>query len=432
MPIQLNALSATFLVVASMLGTGILTTTGIIMSLVKSPEAVIVLWAVGGVLAGFGAYCYGEIVKALPRNGGEAVILREFFSPALGEVAGWTSFVVGFAASNAATSIALSAYLATAAPNLPVAPTVVACTVLVLVTALHSVFGPTGLRIQTGLAAVKFSLLAALALYGLFLASPGAPIVSAAAVKATAAAAGSASPGADWGVAMMLVMFAYSGWNAAIYAAGETHNPGHTVRRAMIVGTGITLLLYVALNLALLRNLTPAEIEGVIPVVSVLVKALFGSQASAWFSGLVAVALLSSLGASAFLGPRVLATMLAWFRGGAVTQNSPAVVSPRLIWLQGAISVLMVVTGTFEQILTVMGFLLGLFPILCVFALYRAVVVSGGGAPKAARYVFGPLFILAMSLILVLGAVQRPREVFTALALVAFFFVLRRGVRRYI
>jgi APA family basic amino acid/polyamine antiporter len=430
MPIQLNAVSATFLVVASMLGTGILTTTGIIMSLVKSPEAVIVLWAVGGVLAGFGAYCYGEIVKALPHNGGEAVILREFVSPALGEMAGWTSFVVGFAASNAATSIALSAYLAAAVPGLPVSPTVVACTVLVLVTALHSVFGPTGLRIQTGLAAVKFSLLAALALYGLLLAGPGvAPIAPAA---AAAVSVGSASPGADWGVAMMLVMFAYSGWNAAIYAAGETHNPGHTVRRAMIVGTGITLLLYVALNLALLRNLAPAEIEGVIPVVSVLVKALFGSQASAWFSGLVALALLSSLGASAFLGPRVLATMLAWFRGGAVTRNAPAVVSPRLIWLQGAISVLMVVTGTFEQILTVMGFLLGLFPILCVFTLYRAVVVSSGGAPKVARYVFGPLFILAMSLILVLGAIQRPREVFTAMALVAFFFVLRRGVSRYV
>lgn len=424
MRIQLNTVSATFLVVASMLGTGILTTTGIILSLVKAPGAVVAVWIAGGLLAWFGAYCYGEIMRVLPRSGGEAVILKEFFSPALGEVAGWTSFVVGFAASNAASSLALAAYLKAAAPDMAVPPQVVACAALILVTALHSIFGPAGIRIQTGLAAVKFSLLALLALYGLFLATPGAAATSDA-LSANAAA----SFGADWGVAMMLVMFAYSGWNAAIYAAGETYNPARTVRNAMIIGTGITLVLYVAVNLALLRHLPAAEIEGVIPVVSVLVKALFGGEAAEWFSGLVAIALLSSLGASAFLGPRVLAALLAWFRGEAHEAATP--VSQRLIWLQGGVSILMVVTGTFEQILTVMGFLLGLFPVLCVFALYRTVVVSGGHAPAIARYVFGPLFIAAMSLILALGAMQRPFEVVVALSLVATFFLLRVGMRRY-
>ena len=121
---SLNTLSATFLVVASMLGTGILTTTGIILSKVKAPGAVVALWVVGGVLAWFGAYCYGVIAKKLPKNGGEAVILREFFSPLLGEVAGWTSFVVGFAASNAATSI----IIAEAVPELPICEYKVSCT----------------------------------------------------------------------------------------------------------------------------------------------------------------------------------------------------------------------------------------------------------------------------------------------------------------
>lgn len=422
---QLNTFSATFLVVASMLGTGILTTTGIILALVKSPGAVVTLWLAGGVLAWFGAYCYGEIVKALPRSGGEATILKEFFSPMLGEAAGWTSFIVGFAASNAATSIALSAYLSAALPTLGLPPSLVASAVLILVTGLHSLLGPAGLRIQTVLAAIKFALLASLAGYGLFLAAPGTPTAI-----DPVAANGAAIPGADWGVAMMLVMFAYSGWNAAIYAAGETRNPGRTVRRAMMLGTGITLVLYVALNMAMLRNLPPARIEGVIPVVSVLVETLFGGRASAWFSGLVALALLSSLGASAFLGPRVLAAMLAWLRGDK-NDGVSATVSPRLIWLQGAISILMVATGTFEQILTIMGFLLGLFPILCVFALYRAVLASGKRLPRVARYVFGPLFIFAMSAILLLGAVQRPREVMTALALVATFLILRRGLRHF-
>lgn len=428
---KLNTLSTTFLVVASMLGTGILTTTGSILSLVKSPGAVIAVWIAGGLLAWFGAYCYGTIVRALPRNGGEAVILKEYFSPVLGEITGWVSFIVGFAASNAATSLALAAYLDAAFPGLAWRSEIVACFALIVVTALHSVVGASGIRIQTALAACKFSLLAALALYGLLLASPDAISNAVPSDANTVAAFGS-----EWGVAMMLVMFAYSGWNAAIYVAAEVRNPGRTVRNAMVIGTSITLLLYVAVNIAVLRHLPAAEIEGVIPVISLLVKTMFGDAAAHWFSGLVAFALLSSLGASAFIGPRVLAATLEWIRGqnreataaSEAPRTSP--VSPRLIWLQAAISMGMVLTGTFEQILTVMGFLLGLFPILCVFAIYRIVDVTEQRAPAIARYVFGPMFISVMSGILVLGALQKPAEVTVALLLVFSLFILRRGLRQ--
>ena len=427
MPNKLSTVSATFLVVASMLGTGILTTTGIILSLVKTPGAVIAVWLAGGILAWFGAYCYGVIVKSLPHNGGEAIILKELFSPVLGEIAGWSSFVVGFAASNAATSLALAAYLAVAAPDLPLRGEWVACAALVLVTALHSVLGPSGIRIQTLLAMAKFSLLAVLALYGLFLAAPVSFSASPADAPRVTAVFGS-----DWGVAMMLVMFAYSGWNAAIYVAAEVRNPARSVRNAMVIGTTITLLLYVAVNLAVLRQLPPAEIEGVIPVISVLVKSLFGDGASRMFSGLVAFALISSLGASAFIGPRVLATILAWSRTERQNEEPASPwVSPKLIWLQGGISIVMVLSGTFEQILTVMGFLLGLFPILCVIGLYRTARHGGNRIPAVARYFFGPLFIVTTSLILVLGAMQKPKEVMVALLLVFTFFILRQGLRRY-
>jgi len=421
---QLNIVSTTFLVVASMLGTGLLTTTGIILQLVKAPGAVVWVWVVGGILAWFGAYCYGIIARWLPKNGGEAVILREFFSPVLGEIAGWTSFVVGFAASNAATSLALSAYLDAAFPGLGLRSDIVACIALILVTLLHGAFGATGMRVQTLLAAVKFSLLAGLVLYGLFLISPDPARIS----------GGEAAPatfGADWGVAMMLVMFAYSGWNAAIYVVSEVKNTGHTVRDAMILGTTIILLLYVGVNLAVLRQLPPTEIEGVIPIIATLVKSMFGSGASEVFSGLVAFALLSSLGASAFLGPRVLAVMLNWLGDRADRPAVSAVhVSSRLVWLQAALSIAMVLTGTFEQILTIMGFLLGFFPIVAVLAIYRIVDEDETAVPAVARYVLAPLFIAAMSVILMLGAWQRPVEVSVAIGLVLAFFLLRQGMRR--
>jgi APA family basic amino acid/polyamine antiporter len=422
---QLSIVSTTFLVVASMLGTGILTTTGIILALVKAPGAVVVVWIVGGILAWFGAYCYGIIARSLPKNGGEAVILREYFSPVLGEIAGWTSFVVGFAASNAATSLALSAYLEAAFPDLPIRSELVACGALLMVTVLHGVFGATGMRVQTALAATKFSLLAGLVLYGLFLVGPSSS------AQAAAQTGAPASFGADWGVAMMLVMFAYSGWNAAIYVVSEVKNTGRTVANSMLIGTSIIMLLYVGVNLTVLRQLAPAEIEGVIPIIASLVKSLFGAGASEVFSALVAFALLSSLGASAFLGPRVLAAMLAWLGDRADRPAAAAVhVSPRLIWLQAAVSIAMVLTGTFEQILTIMGFLLGFFPIVSVLSIYRIVPTAEAPVPAVARYFLAPLFIAVMSGILMLGAWQRPVEVSVAVALVLAFFLLRQGMRR--
>ena len=135
----------------------------------------------------------------------------------------------------------------------------------------HGLLGPMALRIQTLLAATKFSLLAGLTLYGIFLAAPAVAIQPAESAQVSQATAF----GAPWGLAMMLVMFAYSGWNAAIYVAGEIHDPTRNVRRAMMVGTTIIMLLYVAINAVLLTHLPAQELDGVGPVIAVLVKHLF-------------------------------------------------------------------------------------------------------------------------------------------------------------
>lgn len=121
--------------------------------------------------------------------------------------------------------------------------------------------------------------------------------------------------------------------------------------------------------------------------------------------------------------------MLSWLRKD---RTGPVVVSPGLIWIQALLSVLMVMTGTFEQILTVMGFLLGLFPIICVLGIYRQVRDVSHRPQALAKYVFAPLFIGSLSVILVLGAMQQPKEVAVALGLIASFFVLRLSVRKFI
>ena len=143
----------------------------------------------------------------------------------------------------------------------------------------------------------------------------------------------------------------------------------------------------------MLAQLPAQELEGVVPVIALLVKHLFGVQAAALFSGLVAFALLSSLGVSAFLGPRVLSTMLYWFAKGRSGESASPAPNVRLVWLQAGLSIFMVLSGSFVQILTVMGFLLGLFPILCVLGLYRRTCGLEGRPLMLARYVFAPLFV---------------------------------------
>lgn len=430
---HLGTYSAVFLVVASMLGTGILTTTGIILSLVKTPGAALGVWVLGGLLALVGAWCYGELARLVPRNGGEATILRELLSPTLGEIAGLTSFVVGFAACNAASSLAFVDYLGEAFPGFSLPPQLLASLVLLLVTSMHGLFGPMGLRIQTLLATAKFTLLAVLALYGIFFAAPlvmGVPTSTA--QLSHSAEFGIAGFGGAWGQAMMLVMFAYSGWNAAIYVAGEIHEPVKNVRRILMIGTSIVVFLFIAVNVVLLTQLPVQELEGVRPVIATLVKHFFGAQASSVFSGLVAFALLSSLGVGAFLGPRVLAAMLDWLGKNSEHKNDTlSTVNPSLIWLQAGLSILMVLTGSFVQILTVMGFLLGLFPIISILTLYRRTIALEGRSFIIVRYVLAPLFIGVSTVILVLGAAQSPREVAFALALVAFFYMSRVVMRQF-
>jgi len=430
---HLGTYSAVFLVVASMLGTGILTTTGIILTLVKTPGAALGVWVLGGLLALVGAWCYGELARLVPRNGGEATILRELLSPTLGEIAGLTSFVVGFAACNAASSLAFVDYLGEALPGLKIPPLLLACLMLLMVTSLHGFFGPIGLRIQTLLATAKFTLLAVLALYGIFFAAPLVMNTTANTVSLGGASEfGIAGFGGAWGQAMMLVMFAYSGWNAAIYVAGEIHEPARNVRRILMIGTSIIVLLFITVNVVLLTQLPTRELEGVRPVIATLVKHFFGAQASSLFSGLVAFGLLSSLGVSAYLGPRVLAAMLDWLgKHSDHKNNTVSTVNARLIWLQAGLSILMVLTGTFVQILTVMGFLLGLFPIICILSLYRKANFLQGKSFQVVRYIFAPLFIGVSTVILILGALQSPREVAFALLLVFIFYTSRVFMRRF-
>ncbi len=119
---RLGLPTAMLLVVASMVGTGVFTTTGFLLRDIGSIAAVLASWAVGGAVALFGALAYAELVAALPHNGGEYQLLSRIYHPGVGFAAGFTSLVVGFSAPTAASAIAFAEYAESASTPCSASP----------------------------------------------------------------------------------------------------------------------------------------------------------------------------------------------------------------------------------------------------------------------------------------------------------------------
>ena len=168
-------------------------------------------------------------------------------------------------------------------------------------------------------------------------------------------------------------MFAYSGWNASTYLGAEIKNPSKILPRSLLYGTAIVMFLYLSLNILFIYAINPEEMKGVISVGGLAMGNLFGPSADKLFSLLIAFALFSSLSAFIIIGPRVYYSMASdglFFKSVARIHPKYQVPSNSII-LQCIIAVIMVLSGTFEQVLTYMGFALGIFPILTVIGVFR-------------------------------------------------------------
>lgn len=404
---------AIFIVVASMLGTGILTTTGLMSARLGGPYEVLAVWLMGALLALTGTLCYGAIMKRNPVSGGEATLIAAFYYPSWGFLTAILSFLVGFAASNAAASMALAAYFMTGAnlagPVSPVISKVLAIGAIILMTLIHAQVRNYNMRIQTLLAFLKFLLLLSIAAYGFF------HIDWQASPLATSTWQGASLD--SWTLCLLFSVFAYSGWNAAIYSAGEFRQPERTVPLAMLMGCGIVVTLYLLLNVAILGNLYGHEIAGVEAVVARLVEHLFGAGASRIFALLIAIVLLSSIGVSSFAGPRVLHRILLSREEKALTVAPP--VPARLLWVQAGVSILLVITGSFEQVMSLMGVFLGIAPVLTVLGIYRN-RRTREEYPALIRYAIAPLFIGFSSVIILISLLGNQDAVSFVFVLFAF------------
>jgi APA family basic amino acid/polyamine antiporter len=432
---KLGLFSATNLVIANMIGAGIFTTSGLLMGELGSPLVMIGLWVAGGVLALCGALCYGELGAAMPRAGGEYVYLGELFHPSLGFLTGWVSFLAGFSAPLAASSLGCSEYLASAFPLLTelgdpdLLKKALAAFIIVVLTGIHLRGIQTGAGIQNLLTAGKVTLILVLILAGATLGRGD--------LGHLAAGGGTQARGpslATMGLALMWINFAYTGWNSSAYVGSEVRNPTRNIPRSLFVGTGVVTLLYLSLNVLFVYAVPPEEMKGVIAIGGLTAERLFGASARTVFSGLIAFALLSSISALIILGPRVyfaMATDGYFFKAIGRVHPKTKVPANSTI-LQCVFAVVLVLSGTFDQILTYMGFCLGIFPILAVLGLFKLRRL-GRVRYRMPGFPVVPILFASVSIsILILAYLERPMESTFALLTVGAgipFFLFFRRVR---
>ncbi|MDZ7615794.1 MAG: amino acid permease [Patescibacteria group bacterium] len=297
--------TATYVVIASMVGTGILISPGYMMASLQNFPLIFALWVLGGLLALCGALCVAELAAALPEAGGEYVYLREAYGPMPAFLSGWTSFFLGFSAPLAVAGYISAKYLLTPfglgeRREIQVLAAVIIVAITLPNLCGHRLSGWT----QNITTLVKLGLFAGLAILTLFFGSGEFSHIA----KGTAI--GQIEP-ANIATQLFYVMFAYSGWNAASYLAGEVREPGKTLPRSLLLGTTSVIVLYLAVNLVFAYAVPLADVNfgNAEQVPQMAVANLFGARASNVFSVLLGLTFLATVNAFIITGPRVYYAM---------------------------------------------------------------------------------------------------------------------------
>ena len=409
------------MVVANMIGTGVFTTSGFLLADLKSPERVLFVWVLGGVIALLGALCYGALSRRIPESGGEYLFLSRTLHPSLGYVAGWISLLVGFSAPLAAAAFAFGQYASPWTGSL--APQMSGSALLIAFCLLHAFSVQRGAWVQNLTVIVKVVLIAGFILLG----ATRMPVLPSMEVTSV--------PAATVAVSLVWVMFSYSGWNAAIYIGGEVRNPEVNLPRALWIGTLLVMALYVALNAVFVYSTPVSGLAGKLDIGRIAAESLGGPSWGIAVTLIVALALISSVSSMMMAGPRVYARMA---QDGYLPKALRAASgeAPRNgMVLQLALSLVMLWSTTYEGLLTYIGFTLGISTALTVAGLVRLRMKEGAALPVPGWPWIPLLFLAAIIVITVLTIQMRPVVSLYGLATLAAgwvvwrFHALARGSR---
>ena len=439
---QIGLFDAVMLISGDMIGTGIFISTGVIAETLPSPGGVLLVWVFGGLLALTGALSCAELSASMPYAGGDYNYIREAYGKLMGFLSGWSSFLVTFSGAIAFLAVTFNGFMSFFFPVLGsetayfsaeilghaikvTAGTVFSVVVVFLISALHCIGVRQGTMMQNFLSILKIGALVGIILLALFIGKGDTAHFT---------------PFFDWAkignfsifaAAFIPVIFAYSGWNAVIYIAGEVKEPERNLPRALLWANLIVIGLYLAINVVYIYGVPVTGMKGALRVSEVATTALFGYRTSAWITAIITVSILGALNVVTMLGPRIYYAMA---RDGVFFRKLDYV-HPRLgtpvpaIVLQAIWASLLILTGTFGTLFTYVSVIITLFSALTV----GSVIVLRYKRPDLHRpyrlwgYPIVPILFIAAHLWIVWGSVtEKPFESLIGL------FIVCLGIPAYL
>jgi len=393
--------TASSIVIANIIGTGIFTSLGFQLVDIQAGFPLLMLWIIGGITALCGALCYGELSAALPRSGGEYHFLSQIYHPALGFMAGFISATVGFAAPIALAAMAFGKYFVGVFGV--GSPVFLSFVVVWVVTAFHLRNLQIGSAFQNVWTIVKLLLIGALIAAG-FLIEPKQEMTF---LPQSGDAAWIFS--GAFAVALVYVMYSYSGWNASSYIIGEVKEPEKNVPRSLLAGTLIVIAAYVLLNAIFLATTPQEEMRGQIEIGLIAGKHIFGANGGRVAGAIICLGLVSAISSMTWIGPRVSMSMGEdhWLLR-LLGRKNPHGIPTNAIVLQLFIVNLLLLTRSFESVVQYTQFSL----LLCSLFTVLGVMVLRATRPEIAR----PYRVWAYPL---------PPIIFAVITLWMMFYLLR-------
>ena len=413
--------TASCILVSNIIGGGIFTTTGLLARDLGDPLLILLLWCVGGLFAIGGAMVYGELGSRLPKAGGDYVYLREAYGPLVAFLSGWTSFTIGFGAAVAASAISFSFYVFRAIPietEKGLWEKALSLTLLWIVTVVHCGGLGAGGRLQRLITSTKVLAIGILIFGGLFASASKGTFLFAKPTHSHPTLGAMA-------IGLVIVTYCYLGWNVAGFIATEIAEPKQTLPKIIIGGTGFVASIYVLLNVVYLSALPVHDLaqEPIVPVAEKTAAALWGAESGRFVAALLSLSIAGAVSAMTWAGPRVYWAMA---NDGAISPwlaslDQRTAVPSRAIVFQTAWASVLILTGTFEQLLIFSGLVLALFMAITLSSIFILRTRQGHDLSfyRAPFYPILPIILVAGTLTLVIYSVaQRPTESFWGAATV--------------
>lgn len=345
------------IVMGGIVGSGIFINPYVVARQVHTPALVLGAWAAGGLIALSGAFIWAELAALRPKVGGQYAYMREAFHPSIAFIYGWTLLLVTQTGGMAAVAVTFAKYfLALTRATLP--DWMVAAVALGLLTLVNCLGVRAGSSVQNALMVMKILVIAALVMFGLLLISGGWPAAGQPVAGGEAWRPSSAEGGwqlfTSFGATMVPVMFAYGGWQTANFVAGEVRNPRRNLPLGLLIGVVGVIVLYLAVNVVYVGVLGVDGLAATETPASEVMRLAMGERGKTLIAVGIAISTLGFLSQSMLTAPRVYFAMAddrLFFK--SVARLDPRTRVPVVaIALQGALAIVITLSGSYAQILS--------------------------------------------------------------------------------